>query len=128
LGGSFIGIGGWVRWCHSDGGCHRAIFCRYFTLVFLFLSSHSVNCSHCFLRYLLAFDVSTMLSLYDSNDIMTIPFYYYLYLILLSLSLMRNKDLIDFLRLRVVTTNYSISREKSLLHHYLPPPPLRLPQ
>ena len=28
--------------------CHRAIFRRYFTLVFLFHSSHSVNCSHLF--------------------------------------------------------------------------------
>ena len=76
--------------------CHRAIFLRYFTLVFLFLSTRSVNCSHCFLRYLLAFDVSTLLSPYDSNDFTTIPFYCYLYLILHSLSLIRNEDVIDF--------------------------------
>jgi len=30
-----------------------------------------------FVRYLFAFDVSTLLSLYDSNDFMTIPFYCY---------------------------------------------------
>jgi len=53
-------------------------FAVYFTLVFLFLSSRSVNCSHCFRRYLFAFNVSTLLSTYDSNDFMTIPFYRYL--------------------------------------------------
>ena len=96
-------------------------FAVYFTLVFLFLSSRSVNCSHCVLRYLFAFNVSTLLSSYDSNDFTTIPLYCYLYLILHSLSFIRNKDLMDFLRLRLVTTNYSISREKSHYHHRLPP-------
>ena len=71
--------------------------------------------------YFFAFNVSTLLSSYDSNDFTTIPFYCYLYLILRSLSFIRNKDLMDFLRLRLVTTNYSISREKSHYHHRLPP-------
>ena len=71
-------------------------FAVYFTFVFLFLSSRSVKCSHCFHRYLFAFNVSTLLSTYDSNDFMTIPFYCYLYLILHSLSFIWNEELIDF--------------------------------
>jgi len=43
------------------------------------------------------FDVFTLLSFYDSNDFMTIPFYCYLYLILHSLSLIWNEDKMDFI-------------------------------
>jgi len=67
-------------WAYVGGGGNIHLFVIMLFFAFIlhsffssFLRALSIALI-CFLRYLLAFDVSTLLSPYDSNDFTTIPF------------------------------------------------------